>query len=81
MFQYVKRFTPFSWLTGFKAAVVDEIIRLLIKRTKKTSSNHGNINHKTISVEATFEPRHGKTNNVDSDQVSHKPGCTATGDG
>ena len=22
-----------------------------------------------------------KTNNVDSDQVWHKPGCTATGDG
>ena len=27
------------------------------------------------------EPRHEKTNNVDSDQVWHKPGCTATGDG
>ena len=27
------------------------------------------------------EPQHEKTNNVDSDQVWHKPGCTATGDG
>ena len=27
------------------------------------------------------EPRHEKTNNVVSDQVWHKPGCTATGDG
>ena len=29
----------------------------------------------------TFEPQREKTNNVDSDQVWHKPGCTATGDG
>ena len=28
-----------------------------------------------------FEPQYEKTNNVDSDQVWHKPGCTATGDG
>ena len=28
-----------------------------------------------------YEPRHEKTSNVDSDQVWHKPGCTATGDG
>ena len=28
-----------------------------------------------------FEPQHEKTNNVDSDQVWHKPGGTATGDG
>ena len=27
------------------------------------------------------EPQHEKTNNVDSDQVWHKPGCIATGDG
>ena len=27
------------------------------------------------------EPHHEKTNNVFSDQVWHKPGCTATGDG
>ena len=30
---------------------------------------------------STCEPQHEKTNNVDSDQVRHKPGCTATGDG
>ena len=29
----------------------------------------------------TYEPQYEKTNNVDSDQVSHKPGCTATVDG
>ena len=28
-----------------------------------------------------YEPQREKTNNVDSDQVWHKPGCTATGDG
>ena len=28
-----------------------------------------------------YEPQHEKTNNVDSDQVWHKPGCTVTGDG
>ena len=27
------------------------------------------------------EPQHEKTNNVDSDQVWHKPGCAATADG
>ena len=29
----------------------------------------------------TNEPQREKTNNVDCDQVWHKPGCTATGDG
>ena len=29
----------------------------------------------------SYEPQHEKTNNVDSDQVWHKPGCAATGDG
>ena len=28
-----------------------------------------------------FEPQREQTNTVDSDQVWHKPGCTATGDG
>ena len=28
-----------------------------------------------------FEPRHEKTNILVSDQVRHKPGCTATEDG
>ena len=28
-----------------------------------------------------YEPQHEKTNNVVSDQVWHKPGCAATGDG
>ena len=28
-----------------------------------------------------FEPRHEKTNVLVSDQVRHKPGCTATEDG
>ena len=28
----------------------------------------------------TFEPPRGKTNNVVSDQVRHKPGCTVTED-
>ena len=28
-----------------------------------------------------YEPQHEKTNNVVSDQVWHKPRCTATGDG
>ena len=28
-----------------------------------------------------FEPRREKTSNVVSDQVWHKPGCTANGDG
>ena len=27
------------------------------------------------------KPPREKTTNVDSDQVQHKPGCTATGDG
>ena len=30
---------------------------------------------------ALFEPRHEKTNVLVSDQVRHKPGCTATEDG
>ena len=30
---------------------------------------------------SSYEPRHEKTNNVDSYQVKHKPSCTATGDG
>ena len=28
-----------------------------------------------------IEPSRGKTNNVVSEQVRHKPGCTSTGDG
>ena len=28
-----------------------------------------------------IEPQHEKTNNVVSDQVSYKAGCTTTGDG
>ena len=32
-------------------------------------------------VEIENELQREKTNNVDSDQVWHKPGCTATGDG
>ena len=28
-----------------------------------------------------FEPRHEKTNDLVSNQVRHKPGCTATEDG
>ena len=27
-----------------------------------------------------FEPEHEKTNNLGSDQVPHKPGCTVTED-
>ena len=34
-----------------------------------------------IRQENKYEPQREKTNNVDSDQVWHKPGCTATGDG
>ena len=30
---------------------------------------------------SVYEPQHGKTNKVDSDQVWHKPDCTATRDG
>ena len=29
----------------------------------------------------SFEPVHEKTNNLGSDQVRHKPGCTVTEDG
>ena len=32
-------------------------------------------------IEEQDEPQHEKTNNVDSDQVLHKPGCAVTGDG
>ena len=28
-----------------------------------------------------YEPVHGKANNLGSDQVRHKPGCTVTEDG
>ena len=37
-----------------------------------------------LSYEGTChknEPPHGKTNNVVSEQVGHKPGCTSTEDG
>ena len=33
------------------------------------------------ATENIFEPRHEKTNVLVSDQVRHKPGCTATEDG
>ena len=34
-----------------------------------------------IFTSGIYEPQHEKTNNVDFDQVWHKPGCAATGDG
>ena len=35
----------------------------------------------TCLYKRSLEPQREKTNNVDSDQVLHKPGCIATGDG
>ena len=32
----------------------------------------------TVYVILTYEPSRGKTNNVVSEQVRHKPACTAT---
>ena len=32
-------------------------------------------------IHFTNEPRHEKSNNLGSDQVRHKPGCTVTEDG
>ena len=32
-------------------------------------------------AETEIEPSHGKTNNVVSEQVQHKPSCTSTKDG
>ena len=39
--------------------------------------------HATFTVDQMIrdEPQHEKTNNVDSDQVWHKPGCAANVDG
>ena len=34
-----------------------------------------------ISLASICEPRHEKTNVLVSDQVRHKPGCTATEEG
>ena len=31
-----------------------------------------------IEINKTFEPPRGKTNNVVSEQVRHKPACTST---
>ena len=33
---------------------------------------------KITSTKCTFEPSRGKTNNVVSEKVRHKPACTAT---
>ena len=33
------------------------------------------------TIAESYEPRHEKTNVLVSDQVRHKPGCTATEDG
>ena len=40
-----------------------------------------NVMARTVSGKTAYEPQHEKTNNVVSDQVWHKPGCIATGDG
>ena len=32
-------------------------------------------------LETSYEPMREKTNNLGSDQVRHKPGCTVTEDG
>ena len=34
-----------------------------------------------MKLRSKDEPQHEKTNNVDSDQVWHKPGCAASGVG
>ena len=40
------------------------------------------LNCLTLSRQAiTYEPVHEKTNNLSSDQVGHKPGCSVTEDG
>ena len=63
------------WSRGFylldNATIVDEI------QTKESSfsPNGGDIRF------PSSEPQREKINNVDSDQVQHKPDCTATGDG
>ena len=46
-------------------------------------SNVGNNrgDYQTLDAQADEEPRHEKTNILVSDQVRHKPGCTATEDG
>ena len=35
----------------------------------------------SYSFSRQFEPVHEKTNNLESDQVRHKPACTVTEDG
>ena len=40
-----------------------------------------NDNRKKFWVYKLYEPVHEKTNNLDSDQVLHKPACTVTEDG
>ena len=34
-----------------------------------------------VKTSGVNEPVHEKTNNLNSDQVPHKPGCTVTDDG
>ena len=37
--------------------------------------------HCFLGKKSIYEPPHGKTNNVVSEQVLHEPGCTSTEDG
>ena len=54
---------------------------LILFLEKESSENvkfkGGGYPHKVLTT-STYEPRHEKTNILVSDQVRHKPGCTAT---
>ena len=45
------------------------------KKKKKKCNQYG----RTLAFGITFEPPRGKTNNMVSEQVRHKPACTSTG--
>ena len=57
-------------LVGFESGKTTQCIVNIVYTTSALSM-----------IESLFEPQHEKTNNVNSDQVWHKSGCTATGDG
>ena len=45
---------------------------------RKLSSNVSSDTDAVVIVVAAYEPPHGKTNNVVSEQARHKTACTAT---
>ena len=74
----MQNFEPLAIYSGCTACFVSNLVRIshvaAVAAHFFSSDDDGPVN-------VPYEPWSEKTKNVESDQVWHKPGCTATGDG